>query len=229
MAIKDEIREEQKKFKDMPLKGKIGYIRDYYKFHILIGILVIIFGAVFLRDYIVNSRPDYLNAVMLNTILDYAADSDITGDLAAYAGVDREEYKITIDTTMRIDLEHNDQMSMASEQKILALFSADEIDVMAAPLAIMDTYAPENAFSDIHAIMDDAQIKAMEEAGFPVYYATCDGQTFPAGFYIRDSVYLRDLSEHGTFVPEEEPVFAVTSRLKHPDAALQLLKMISGQ
>ncbi len=227
MALKDEIREEQKKVKDRPLSGKIKYIWDYYKIHIIVGIFVVIFLAVFVKDWINNSKPVYLNVVALNTVLDYNSDFDPEADLAAYAGIDPEEERVVFDTSMRIDLESNTQIGMASEQKILALFTAEEIDVMMAPEAIANFYAKEDAFVDIRTYLSDAEIKALSDRGYPVYYATCEGQTIPAGFYLNNSAYLKRISEHGTFIPEDNAVITFTYCNKHPEASLQLLRMIT--
>ncbi len=227
MALNDEIREEQKKVKDMSLTGKIGYIWDYYKLPIIIGIFVIIFLIVFVKDWIGNSKPVYLNAVALNTILDYDYDSDMAMDLAKYASVDPKDYRIVIDTTMQIDLERNTQIGMASEQKLLALFTAGEIDVMMAPEAVANFYAAEGAFSDIRTILSDDEIKTITDAGYPIYYATCEGVTSPAGFYLNNSTYLNKISEHGTFIPEDNAIFAFTSCIEHPQAAILLLRMIT--
>lgn len=229
MALNDEIREEQKKVKDMPLSGKIGYIWDYYKLPIIIGIFVFIFIIVFIKDWIGNSKPVYLDAVALNTILDYDYDSDMATDLANYAGIDPKEYRVVIDTSMQIDLERNTQIGMASEQKMLALFTAGEIDVMMAPEAVANFYAAEGGLSDIRTLLSDDEVKALTDAGYPLYYATCEGQTFPAGFYISNSEYLKRISAMGTFIPEDNAVFAITSCIKNPEAALQLLRMITAQ
>lgn len=227
MALNDEIREEQKKVKDMPLSGKIGYIWDYYKLPIIIGIFVVIFIAVFVKDLISNNKPVYLDAVALNTILDYDYDSDMATDMAKYAGIDPKEYRVVIDTSMQIDLERNTQIGMASEQKMLALFTAGEIDVMMAPEAVSNFYAAEGAFSDIRTILTDDEIKAFTDAGYPLYYTTYEGQTFPAGFYISDSEYLKSISAMGTFIPEDNAVFAFTSCNEHPKASIELLRMIT--
>ncbi len=227
MALNEEIREEQKKVKDMSLSGKIGYIWDYYKLPIIIGVFVIIFFIVFVKDWIGNNKPVYLNAVALNTILDYDYDSDMATDLAKYTGVDPKDYRIVIDTTMQIDLERNTQIGMASEQKMLALFTAGEIDVMMAPEAVANFYGAEGAFSDIRNILSDDEIKAFTDAGYPLYYTTYEGQSFPAGFYISNSEYLKRISAMGTFIPEDNAVFAVTSCDEHPEAVVQLLRMIT--
>ena len=228
MALRDEIRNEQKKLKDMPLSGKLKYIRYYYRIPILVGILAIILLIVFVRDWTRSSRPYFLHAVAINTILSYDEEyGDIGADYLSYASVDTDKYNCTIDTSLRMDLEGGDQMTMASEQKIMGLFSAGEIDVIMAPEEIVNYYASAGAFTDIRAFLSEEQIKSCEDAGYPLYYVSNENGTFPAGFYITDSAYLKKQGEHGTFIPEDLPVFAFTSCISHPDAAVKLLEMVT--
>lgn len=229
MAIRDEIRQEQQKVKDMSFSGKLGYIWDYYKIHILVGVLVLIGAIVFFRDFKQNRRPDYVNAVVLNTILTYdQTDSDISADFIDFAKVDTETYKVSIDTSLQMSLERSDQMTMAAEQKLMALFSTGEIDVLMAPEAVIDFYAGGDAFCDITALLSEAKLKELADAGYPLYYVDGENGTYPAGFYLNNSEYLKNLSDNGTFIPEDNAVFAVTSCMKHPDAVLQLIDMITG-
>ncbi len=229
MALRDEIRQEQKKVKDLPVKERAKYIWDYYKIHILVGLIVIIALTVFIRDWVRASRPTYYSAILTNTVLDYENDIDIASDFMTFAGADPDTYNCMIDTGLQVDLERNTQMSMATEQKIMGLFSAKELDVMISPLAVTDYYAAEGAFIDMRTILTDEQIRSFEEGGYPVYEATYDGRTFPAGFYINNSPYLQKISEHGTFIPEDQPVFAFTSCITHPEAALQFLTMLTRE
>ena len=60
MAIKDEIKQESIKLKDMPPKKKAEYIWEYYKIPIIGVIAAIIFIVTFTRDYRINKRPYFL-------------------------------------------------------------------------------------------------------------------------------------------------------------------------
>ncbi len=228
MALQDEIRNEQKKLKDMTFSGKVRYILYYYKIHILVAILLLIVVVVFTKDWMRARRPAYLNAVAVNTVLSYdLEDGDILSDYVSFAGVDTKAYNCTIDTSLQMEIGAGDQMTMASQQKILGLFSAQEVDVIMAPEEVADYYAPDGAFIDMRTFLKEDEIKAFADAGYPVYYVADGGTSYPAGFYITDSQYLKNKGEHGTFIPEDLPVFAFASCIKNTDAALQLLEMIT--
>ena len=228
MALHDEIKQEQKKIKSMPLTGKISYIWDYYKIHIGVCIIILVAVIVFVRDWRKNSLPDYLNVVMINNILTYdQKDTDITDDYIRFADVDVERYKVSIDTSLQLNLERNDQLSMAAEQKLLVLFSSGKLDVMMAPKAVIDHYASQDVFYDISALLSEKELKGLVNAGYKLYYAKGADSTYPAGFYLNNSDYLKNLSDNGTVIPEDNAVLAVTSCMSHPDAVLQLIRMIT--
>lgn len=228
MALQDEIKQEQKKVKDMPLKGKIKYFWDYYKIHTIVGILVIIGIVVFVRDFVKSSRPMYLDAIMINTILDYEDPQDIGDDFAKYANVDTEKYNLVIETGASISMEFNDEMSMATAQKIMALFQAGTIDVLVGPEEIADYYAVSDAYGNIYTYLSAEQIATLEENGYPIYYGVCETAVVPAGFYIGRSDYLQNKSEHGTFMEDANPVFAITFCNEHPEATIEFLSMLTG-
>lgn len=228
MALSDEIKQEHKKVKDMTFKGKIKYFWDYYKIHTIVGILVIIGLAVFIRDYVKNNRPMYLDAIMINTILDYNSPTNIVDDFAEYANVDRDAYNLSIETGASISMEFNDEVSMATAQKIMALFQAKSIDLLIGPEEIIDYYASSDPYSNIHNFLTDEQIKTLTDNGYEIYYGVGEGVVTPAGFYIGSSEYLKNKSEFGTFMEDANPVFAFAFCNANPEHSVELLSMFTG-
>ena len=242
MALKDEIKQENIKIKDMPLKKKAKYIWDYYKFPIL-GVLVGLFLlGTFIRDYRINSRPIYLDAILINSDLAYSPEDGLKEDFIRYASVDTDTYNLMIDSSIIIDKENYDQMSVANAQKVLAMYTAGDMDVIIGPESIIDEYGAMGAHMDLEGIMSDELKKDLETKGFSLYYTTEyeedeNGETtpigtYPAGIYLENSDYLKGLGERGAYATLTEsgqkPVFTITATSKRSDNALQLLKMIAG-
>ena len=241
MAIKDEIKQESIKLKDMPPKKKAEYIWEYYKIPIIGVIAAIIFIVTFTRDYRINKRPYFLDAIVINSDIAYSADNYLLDDYIKYAGVDTKTYNIAVDTSIYIDEEKYDQMTMANSQKVMALFSAGELDVVMGPDSIMDQYGRMEAFMDLKEVLDDERIKELEDAGFEMYYTTVYEEddngnlkpegTYLAGVYLDSSKYLKSL-EGGVFKTVEEsgkrPVFAIAARSQRVENALKFLSMMTG-
>jgi hypothetical protein len=117
MPVIDEIREEQKKFKTMTPKEKVGYIWDYYKIHIIVGIFLIVFGAMLARDVYKNSLPMHLNACIVNSNFTYDTDATIPISYVNYADIDTDKENYMIDYSMHIIPENFDQVGLAYQQK----------------------------------------------------------------------------------------------------------------
>ena len=242
MAIKDEIRKENIKIKDMPLKKKISYIRDYYKFPIIGGIAALIFLVTFVRDYRQNNRPKYLDAILINSDLAYSYDESLKEDFIKYAGVDTETYNLVIDSSITISEDSYDQMTMANMQKVVAMYTAGELDVVIGPEPIMDEYGAMGAHMDLSGILTDELKKKLADKGYDIFYTTEyeedeNGETkaigtYPAGVYIGSSEYLAGLGSSGAYAAQIEagkkPVFTITATCTRTDNALQLLYMITG-
>ena len=76
--ISEEIRQQQKKLKDMTLKEKAGYITYYYKWHIIISLIIMAVAGSFIYN-LVTKKEDvfFLEVINANVALDG------TGDLLA--------------------------------------------------------------------------------------------------------------------------------------------------
>lgn len=240
MAIKDEIKKESVKLKDMPPKKKAEYIWEYYKIPIIIVVAAVFFIVTFIRDYRINKRPYFIDAILINSDIGYSADNYILNDFIKYAGVDTETYNIAVDTTISIDEEKLDQMSMANSQKVMALFAAGELDVVMGPDSIMDQYGGMDAFMDLSGVLSEDKVKSLKDAGYEMYYATVyeddeNGKpqpvnTYLAGVYLDNSRYLASLEE-GAFRSVKEsgrrPVFAIAARSVRVENSLKLLSMLT--
>ncbi len=239
MALKDEISRETVKLKDMTFKKKVEYIWEYYKIPIIGVIAAIVFICVFIRDYRVNKRPMYLDAVIINSDIAYNESEPLKNDYIKYAGVDTDTYNLSIDTGFLISESSMDQMSVANMQKIMALFAAGSVDVLLGPDSIMDSYGAQSAYMDINSVLPDDLKKQLSDAGYELYYTTVyeedengelkPGETYPAGIYLDDSGYLNGL---GAFASQKadgkRPVFAFASCAVNTDNAIKFLRMLTG-
>ena len=226
----------------MSFKKKAGYIWDYYKFPIIGFIAVLIFLITFIRDYRLNSRPLYLDALLINSDLAYSYDESLKNDFISYAGIDTKTYNLTIDTSPVIEEGSYDQMTVANTQKVFAMYTAGNLDVVIAPEPIADEYGAMGAHMDLGGILTDELKEALADKGYKLYYTTEyeedeNGEsrpvgTYPAGIYVDSSDYLKGLGTDGAFASQilagNKPVFTITATCKRVDNALKLLYMITG-
>lgn len=167
--IMDEIKEQKKKFKDMTLRQKWNYFWDYYKIPTLVIILVIIFLVTFTRDYIEGKKETMLYAVLIgaNTLNDY---DQLSADFADYAGIDLSQKQVIFDTSVQPG-NASYEMDMASTQKMMAMASAGNMDVIIAEETSFETYADAGYYMDLRNVLSAEQLAAY---GDSVYYYTYD-------------------------------------------------------
>ncbi len=242
MALKDEIRQENIKLKDMAFRKKAAYIWDYYKIHIIVTIAVIIFIITFVHDYRINKRPLYLDAIIINSDVAYSADNYFKDDYIRYSGVDTDTYNLAIDTGIIISEDSYDQMTTANIQKVMAMYAAGDLDVVIAPDTITDEYGAIGAHMDLSGVLTDDLKEELEKKGCEPYYTTVyeedeNGEHKPveeylAGVYLDRSEYLNTLGGTGAFTTQlqsgKRPVFTITATSQRTDHAIEFLKMLAG-
>lgn len=242
MALKDEIRQENIKLKDMPFRKKAAYIWDYYKIHIIVAIAVIIFVITFVHDYRINKRPLYLDAIIINSDVAYDAVNYFKEDYIKYSDVDTDTYNLAIDTGIIISEDSYDQMTTANIQKVMAMYAAGDLDVVIAPDTLTDEYGAIGAHMDLTDVLTDDLKDALAQKGCELYYTTVyeeddNGVQKPveeylAGVYLDKSGYINTMGGTGAFTTQinsgKRPVFTITATSMRTDHAIEFLKMLTG-
>lgn len=163
MALMDEFKEERKAIlKNGTIKQKISYIWDYYKWHIMIPLIVVIA----LISYIVNivTRPDIiLNGVMLNVynMESQASPAELLEDFYKEQEIDSKEEEINLNSNLYYsvdDLNTNYQ----SMQVLMAWLSADQLDFITGDAASLNDLAYKDYFTDLRDYLSDEQLEKYE-------------------------------------------------------------------
>lgn len=236
MSVQEEIREEQKKLKGKGLKYKLSYFWDYYRIHTIVVVCVIVFGSFIARDMLENSKPSYLDAVFANTTLMAGnEDSTIVSDYIEYAGIDMNEYNLYLDfsTVLSDDFDKMTELTMASQQKMMAMFAAEQIDIFCAPKGVIENFSVSEVFGDITALLPADLMEEIEAKGYEIfYYDTEDGRTIPGGIYVDGCEYLKRQGSLGLYPASDEerlrPVLTITANAKNMDHVIEFLRMITS-
>ncbi|MBR4671299.1 MAG: hypothetical protein IKO84_11950 [Butyrivibrio sp.] len=214
MSIYEEIRDQQKKLKDQDFKTKWNYFWDYYKIHVIVGLIVLIAIIATVRSFILT-KPNALYAVLLNSGYEVTRE-ELENGYMDYAKVDRSEYGCLIDTSSSFDQTHIDQMTLATSQKIMANVAAQEIDSLGGDVTTFAYYAAQDVFMDLRNIFSEDELSAFGDDVFYIdgaymdYIASDEYQTdIMDGKYNKDNKYAviaHEALTEGKFdiVPKEE-------------------------
>ena len=107
MPVIDEIKEQQKKVKNLSLKGRIHYFWDYYRIHTIVIILAVVLISFFIRDLILGNREEVLSIAVINSPITLDDDA-IMNDFASYADIDLKKYQANLDSTMTLKFSSGD-------------------------------------------------------------------------------------------------------------------------
>lgn len=164
MAVMDEFKEEREALRKKPLKERLHYFWDYYKWHTILALLAVIILTSFIRD-IVTRKESALFAVLLNAY-PVSENTDAFRDLyAEYAGIDTEEFDISFNDTLRIGKEP-DEASMNATQMIMVHVAARDMDVMTMDTLNFSNYAYNGTYADLRGILTPEQIAAYRDRLF---------------------------------------------------------------
>ena len=166
MPVMDEFKEEREALKHGTWKQKLSYFFDYYKWHVIVGAALLIFGFS-LVSQILNHKETAFYAGLLNTI-ELNNGTNYAQGFAEYAGIDSDTYDILFDTSMNIVAGQLDQETISSTQKLVAIIAAKELDVMITDSASIQGYANSQYFYDLRDLLSPEQVEQYEASFYYV-------------------------------------------------------------
>lgn len=205
-GVRDEIRQEQLKTKDMNWKDRLGYFWYYYKVHTLVAILVVIFSVTLIHD-ITTTRDYNFYGIMLNS---YQLSADrLEAAFSDYAGLDSENYECFLDTDSTLSMTAMSEFDLVSSQKMIALMSTHDLDSVVFDSQAFYHYSNNEMFMDLRQVFTEEELKKYEDHLYYIDYAV-----------IRAAI---EAAEEGLVTYEEAPaptpeeIAAEAETHKHPE------------
>ncbi len=234
--ISDEIRQQQKKLKDMTFSEKLKYIIYYYKWHILIISAILIFTVSFIHDYVTRKDEVFFLEVINSSVPSTEAPDLVEAYTASVEDFDPKKEKMTADYSY-IDLKNADYLSVTNDQKIVAMLTAGTIDAMIAPPDVTDKYIATECFMDLRDILPKDLMQRLEDEDYKYYYAKIKDDNagnvteVPIGVIISDTPVMKSgyIDNNGVNQKYYEisknsyPIYSVMYNSKHPEHAVSYL------
>ena len=164
MAVMDEFKEEREKIKNGTFKQKAAYFWEYYKWYVIVPVIVI--GFIGMTVYQKVTAPEtILNGILLNTY-NTEADSvsqDMIADFSEKQKIDTEEYAVTLNATMSYDTDDTSgTANYESVQALMAWIAAGSVDFICSDHEAMTDLAYNGYFVDLRDFLSEEQIKKYE-------------------------------------------------------------------
>lgn len=194
---------------------KADYIWEYYKWHIIVPVLVIAIIVCFVDTYIRESRPISLGIAIMNTSDVDDAILAFSYDYAEYRNIDIKKLPIKTE----INFVHPKDMqeaareaddTVASIQKYQTMMVNDRIDVTFTTYWVVEEYTEIAFYEDLRNVYDAAFLEEIEEK---ILYVTVEGEEIPLGIYVEECDVLRGFTDGNT------PVMAFSKGSERLDEA----------
>jgi len=166
-------------FKAMSTQKKLGYVWDYYRFHIL-GIIILAIVAGSIIHHYSTLKTSVLDMVFLNA---YFPEEDAApfNEFLGQQGYDPNDYEVYVTTSLGYTLtEDSYQEDYYTNQGISAMFATGELDIFVTPHQVFDDFASYGYVSDLRQFFTEEELTSF---GDMVIYTTLveTGETFPSG------------------------------------------------
>lgn len=167
MSVHEEIVEQRKKLKGQGFKAHMDYFWEYYKIHTIVAVIVIIFLVTLIRD-ISNNKPYALYALFVNN-RGMNTQEYIQNGFIEKAAIDTKAEAVLVDTASNYLSSSMDTTVVATSEKIMALLSAKELDVMVGDEQVIYHYGTQETFMDLRDVFSEDELKKLDESGLILY------------------------------------------------------------
>lgn len=148
----DEFKEERAAMKDRPLKDRLKYFVDYYKWHVLGGLAGLIFVCWFGYD-IISAKDIEMYGIMVNgSIMEAESQEKFETEFAEYAEIDTKKCAVKLDHEFRMG-QILDQNGLNASQTIMAYMAAGDLDTLLMDEYNFSKYSYQDSFMDLRTIL----------------------------------------------------------------------------
>lgn len=227
---------DKEKLAKMNFRQKVDYIWTYYKFGILVSILVIILVASFIHAQLIYN-PDAMTMVLCDTYSEDPTGSydAVNADFRAYLGLTEEDKDpISFDDTISFSADTGDQTSAVMLQKLMALVMSGGADLMVAPESAIVYYGAQQMFANLEEVLPAdlfEELKSRDLLFTTTYIPTdeereegIEEETFYCGIRVEGLDYFQ-----GKGVQLENMAVGVVISGEHQSLGLQFIDMLFGR
>lgn len=161
-SVNDEIREQREKvLKENGFKGRFEYFAYYYKWHVIIGAIILIFGGSMLYD-VLTQKDVALQVVYVNGFPNVET-TEFMADFQKTIDIDENKEETLLDDTFYINAESPSYYDEQSIEKLLVMCSAGTVDVCVVDESYFSNMAEGGYFLDLSTVLSDEQMEQYKD------------------------------------------------------------------
>ncbi len=214
--------EKKADFKTMKKSEIIRFIWDYFKWHIIIAIILIASVISLIRHFATYQEPVAEIVLMNCSMMDVQVDPDFT-DFMEQHGYDIKKEKVAVDTGYYVDLDANTSANMYTLQALQTLLAAGGVDVVAGTEEIY-MYMGEHYMAA--NLEDYLSAEMLEKYADDIVYIT-DPETkekYPGGIQIANNWWMTKYKYYS-----DDCIIGISNGCQKQEAAMNLFMYILGE
>ena len=221
-SLQDEIRLSRKQLKDSPFSKKLGYFWDYYRYHVIVIIVLALFLGNFLHS--VLSRKDIVLSIAYINAFPNVEDEIFIEDFEQYLDLNPKKQEVLLDSGYYIDDTSASPYSTTYHQKFSTRCMSGMLDVVLADETNFISYGKQSFFTDLREILSDEELDFYSDALLYVKLSSDAGsESIPIGIEITSFPKILSTSSY----PNSHAYFGIIHGSDHTQAALSYLEYLN--
>lgn len=208
-GVRDEIRQQHQKTKNMSLKGKLKYFWDYYKVHTIGAIIALVILISLIHD-IATTKDRIFSAYVFNA--SSVSSEELSSAFMEYAGLNSEEYDCLIDTSFTLSMQTYGQYELAASQKLVAMAQTNDLDAVVLNSDIFYNYSLVEMFTDLRTVLTEEELAAFRDK---LYYLDYDEVEAASKNTDYDDEYISSFDSQESYSTEK--LLAEAESHRHPE------------
>ncbi len=222
-SIKDEVKEQRKKFLTLTFTGRLQYIWEYYRIPIAAVIAVVLVVLSFINAYRRNNYEGVCDiAVCDGKITGYDTDDDVlTTGFTKYLGIDGKKQRVHIDYSYTLEEKLFDQDPQISNEKIYVLSQTNNLDGYMSEYENIDHFCFDTScfFYDLTELFTDEEMEQLSD--YIIYHTQRDGETRAVAVDLSDAPRIQD-----TDLTMERPCYGIVQSARNPENAADFIRYV---
>lgn len=226
-SINDEIKEQQAKLKNASFKEKLSYFIYYYKWHVIIT-LIILWGIIAFVSDLMQKKETVFCCAVLNPQYVITEQPAISNELSEYFGINPKKEQVIFDTNfiLREDNPLLKEDAYYATLKLNSMIMAQEIDAISCDSNYVDANTADGTFDSLKEVLDDDLFQKLEEKNLIYYTKDYQGQTIPAAVKVSGN---NSFFNSGFYKPEEEIYVAFVANSKYKENFRAFIQYLYNQ
>jgi hypothetical protein len=211
---------EKEKLKDMPLKKKINYLWEYYRYHALFTIVLVSLVSYAIYTFTKPKIENRLYAAIINNTVTPEVWDEYVDIITDYLEIDTETEDIELNYRFYYNGDPEYEVNM--RQAFVVYLAASEIDVIIAPMSEFANYVENGFFTPLSDQLPTDLYSSLADR-FYLSDTPDDSKVAAYGIYTEDTKLYR---EHSLPTEDDPVLIGIVANSTHKENSVEFIRYL---